>query len=368
MIFWETVMFSGTVLKNLQEYLSSVYKAPVRVLSTEEIGKKNPDELKSFGYGKPYKITYEVNQEVISAVLETMSANSFGHDHFSDRAQILLWSHSVYSKLPKHVRSIDAGAFTKDQRMISAGEAEEFFLLAEFVEGQEYASDLYRIFSGREASPLDLERATALANYLAEIHRTTLHSPHLYRRKIRDLLGHGECIMGLIDNYPAEDPVATPARLQKIETECLRWRWIIKGRPERLCQVHGDFHPWNILFRNGVDFTVLDRSRGEWGEPADDVSSMLINYIFMALQKEGLLTGEFEKLCNLFWEKYFQETKDLNMVKVIQPFLAWRGLVLGNPVWYPNLSVQTREKIFNLIENVLASETFDLQKVNQYIE
>ena len=40
--------------------------------------------------------------------------------------------------------------------------------------------------------------------------------------------------------------------------------------------MHGDFHPWNLLFREGVEFSVLDRSRGEWGEPADDVIRALI--------------------------------------------------------------------------------------------
>ena len=361
-------MFTGRLLQELSEYLSGLYKSPVRVLSTQEIGKKSSRELKSFGYGKPYKVTYEVDHEIKSAVLETMSENPFGHEHFSDRAQILLWSHSVYNKLQKHVKSIDAGAFSRDQQMISAGEAEEFFLLAEFVEGQEYASDLYEIFSGREVSPLDFERTAALAKYLAEIHNTKLDAPSLYRRRIRELLGHGECIMGLIDNYPTEDSLATPERLQFIETECLRWRWKIKGRTERLCQVHGDFHPWNILFREGIDFTVLDRSRGEWGEPADDFSSLLINYIFMALQQNGALNGVFEELFHAFWENYFNATKDGDMVHVIPPFLAWRGLVLGNPVWYPNLPVKTRKQIFKLIENVLASETFDPSRVNQYIE
>ena len=33
----------------------------------------------------------------------------------------------------------------------------------------------------------------------------------------------------------------------------------------------------DVMFREGTDFTVLDRSRGEWGEAADDVSAMTIN-------------------------------------------------------------------------------------------
>lgn len=361
-------MFSEKLQQNLQGYLSSVYQSTVRLISTEKIGQLDARELKSFGYGKPYRITFEVNRQVKTVVLETMAANSFGHDHFSDRAQILLWSHSAYNTLPDHVRSVDAGAFTRGEQMISLGEATEFFLLSEFVEGHEYAADLRRILSDGKLMALDRRRTAVLAEYLAKIHSRRIDAPHLYRRRIRELLGHGECIMGLIDNYPQNDPVATPDRLQKIEMKCLQWRWKIKTHTERLSQVHGDFHPWNILFREDVDFTVLDRSRGEWGEPADDVSSMMINYLFLALQKEMVVKGVFQELYSLFWNTYFDLTHDTQMIRVIQPFIAWRGLVLCNPTWYPKLPVETRERILRLIENVLSTETFDHEKVDDYIE
>ena len=46
--------------------------------------------------------------------------------------------------------------------------------------------------------------------------------------------------------------------------------------------MHGDFHTWNILFREGTDFSVLDRSRGEWGEwgeAVDDVICLALNVL-----------------------------------------------------------------------------------------
>jgi hypothetical protein len=65
-----------------------------------------------------------------------------------------------------------------------------------------------------------------------------------------------------------------------------------------------------VLFREGVDFTVLDRSRGEWGEPADDVTAMTINYIFYSLQKYGELAGVFE-VCLGFSGRIFCNLKGL---------------------------------------------------------
>ncbi|HSE43667.1 MAG TPA: aminoglycoside phosphotransferase family protein, partial [Acidobacteriota bacterium] len=319
----------------IQQYLIDLFKTDMKVTSIEEIGKKDAQNFKAFGYGKPYKITYLRDGIAESIVLESMAENTFGHDHFSDRAQILLWQHSTSSELPRHVRSLDVGAFTKNNQIISLGDAEEFFVIYEFVTGSEYACDLQRIADTGTSNPQDEDKVSFLAKYLAEIHSRKKDSPQLYRRRIRELLGHGECIMGLIDNYPDNDPIAEDDLLQSIEEQCLKWRWRLRNYENRLCQVHGDFHPWNILFRQNIDFTMLDRSRGEWGEPADDIASMLINYLFLSLQKCGSLNGPFQILFETFWNTYMEATGDTEMTQVISPFLAWRGLVIANPIWYP---------------------------------
>lgn len=367
------ILFCGISMKKLkidrlEEYLSSLHGKRVKVHSVHEIGKTGAEKLKGFGYGRPFLIRYSVERENKNIVLETMAPNTFGHDHFSDRAQVLLWEHSTFNKLPGHVHSLDVGAFTPDGRIISAGEAEEFFLLTEFVEGAGYNQDLERILSTERLNRYDRARARVLSEYLVNIHKVKKEAPHLYVRRIRDLMGHGECIMGLIDNYKTGYQFITRDLLQRIEEQCIRWRWKIKDMGHRLSQVHGDFHPWNIIFRKGVDYTVLDRARGEWGEPADDVGTMAINYIFFSLQKYGNLRDPFEKLYFIFWETYLEGSKDREILKVIQPFLAWRGLVIGNPLWYPTISLEIRKRLFNFIENILASDEFIPERVNEYLE
>lgn len=351
---------------NLERYLSGLYKMPVRILSLRELHKDGARDLKQYGYGKPLLITLSAGDRTFSVVLETMSENSFGHDHFSDRAQGLLWEHECAARLPQHVRSVDVGAFTRDGELLSLGEAGEFFLVTEFVEGQEYQRDLERIRRHGDLASLDVLRAETLARYLARIHQTRNDAPHLYARRIRELLGHGECIMGLIDNYPAGDSIATPALLKRIEEQCLQWRWNLREMDHRLCQVHGDFHPWNILFREQTDFTVIDRSRGEWGEPADDVSSLAVNYLFEALLQQGSLSGPFFELYDSFWRTYLTYSNDLEMRKVIQPFFAFRALVLGNPTWYPHLPLVLRQKLFRFIETILGAEEFRFEEPHEY--
>ncbi len=354
-------------LQALTDYLSSLYERPVRIISVTGHGaQEEGDDLKGFGYGSPLFLEYEVAGGEKKSVLETMAPSPYGHDHFSDRAQAVLWEHASFNNLPRHVRSLDSGAFLESGAMVSTGKAREFFLLTEFVTGSGYFKDLERLRNGEAASELDMKRVLALSDYLAGIHARKENSPGLYTRRIRDLVGHGECIMGIMDNYPRSFEFIDQALLKRIETACVDWRWRTRDRGHRLCSVHGDFHPWNILFRDNTDFTVLDRSRGEWGEPGDDVATMSINYLFFSLQRSGRIEGDFEKMFHLFWDNYLNRTGDREMLEVIAPFFAWRGLVIASPVWYPHLSTAVRRSIFDFITNVLQSERFDPVDVQRY--
>ncbi|NIQ82065.1 MAG: hypothetical protein GTN93_29110, partial [Anaerolineae bacterium] len=58
----------------------------------------------------------------------------------------------------------------------------------------------------------DESRVIALADYLADIHADKNPDPALYRRRIRDVMGHGEGIVGIIDSYPPEFALAPPER------------------------------------------------------------------------------------------------------------------------------------------------------------
>ncbi|MCD6529070.1 aminoglycoside phosphotransferase family protein [Candidatus Bathyarchaeota archaeon] len=356
-------------LTTLERYLSKLFSSKVKVESVSPLGKEEKPlgKLKGFGYGVPYLIKFQLKGETRNVVLETVKPSSFGHEHFSDRAQILLWQHSTFNKLPKHVRSIDVGAFTVKGEMISVGDCREFFILTKLVEGQLYHKDLDRIYVEGRLKETDIDRCIALSEYLASIH-SKKGPPDLYVRRIRELVGHGECVMGIIDGYPKDAAFVEPEELKRIEKLCVEWRWKLKDLTHRCRQVHGDFHPWNILFREGCDFTVMDRSRGEYGEPADDVTAMTINYLFYSLRRSGRLEDPFKRLFTVFWNNYLEKTEDQEILRVAQPFYAWRALVLASPVWYPTLKIEVRRKLINLAVNLLSTETIDLKKMNSYLK
>ncbi|MEM1531180.1 MAG: aminoglycoside phosphotransferase family protein, partial [Candidatus Bathyarchaeia archaeon] len=228
-------------LESLKRYFREVYgpKADVlRILEMASGREKGGEELKGFGYGIPYLIEVSVNGEVKRVVLETIRPGGFGHEHFSDRAQILLWQHSAFNKLPKHVKSIDVGAFTADGALKSLGDCREFFILTEFVEGKPYYLDLEAIKARGELTSLDVERCLALSDYLVEVHSVKgLGLESLYIRRVRDLVGHGECIMGLIDSYPPGLDYVDEKTLMEIERKCVEWRWKLKKKAYRCARV-----------------------------------------------------------------------------------------------------------------------------------
>lgn len=357
-------------IESVENYLTGLY-GKAKVTGISELGGmpvEVEEGIKGFGYGKPYLIDFEAGGKKRSVVLSSMRVQKgFGHDHFSDRAQILIWQNSVFNNLPGHVKSLDVGYFTQEGELFSAGKADEYFILMEKIEGKEYFLDLERIKKEGKLTSLDIDRTEALSTYLAEIHGNRHDDRELYLRKIRDTVGHGECIMGLTDSYPDDLDFVSWGDLCEIEKKCVDWRYKIKGRTNRLCMTHGDFHPWNIMFREGADFTVLDRSRGEWGEAADDVSSITMNYLFYSLQKYGELSGPFLEMYELFIDNYLERTGDKELLEVIQPFYTFRSLVVASPIWYPNLDPGVRKKLFNFINNILDSDVFDYQDVNSYL-
>lgn len=351
--------------QQVEQYLCTVLKESVKVRNLQLLGEpRGGSDAKGYGYGTPVRVDYRTScGESRSAVLHTIGAAPFGHEHMSDRAQILLWQHQAFNRLPRHIRAIDVGGFDPAGALTSVAQIEEFCLLTGYATGEAYALDLEGIRNTGTATAQDFARADALCDYLAEIHRDPVNQPGLYVRRVRELVGHGECIMGLTDSYPPH-PFITPQLLEQIEHCAVKWRWRLKDRVHRLRQVHGDFHPWNILFRDGVDFQLLDRSRGEYGDPADDVTCLTANYIFFSLQRTGRLEGSFSDLFLRFWDRYLEKTGDREMLQIAAPYFAFRGLVMASPLWYPDLPETVRQKLIAFILAVLDRPVFDPREVN----
>lgn len=347
--------------KAIEELTKSLFPKD-RLTSIEPLG---PDTSRSKvekagSYSLPLKITLQTRDGSQRwLVFRTATANEFGHDRRSDRAQAMLLAYDTFGQVPQHVQALDVGAIIADGRLHSLRDSGEFYLLTTFAEGAMYSADLRRIARQKRAEPLDTQRCEALSRYLVALHSTPMSDGHSYRRAIRDLVGHGEGIFGIVDSYPDDVPAAPIARLKRIEQRCLDWRWRLRGRQDRLRRTHGDFHPFNIVFHERTRFTLLDASRGCRGDPADDVTALVINYLFFAVDAPDAWEGGLAGLWRTFWNSYLQGSGDSEILRVAAPFLAWRGLVVANPRFYPGLSEAGRDSLLGFVERALGAAEFD---------
>lgn len=355
------------ILPEVEAYLQERHHRQVHILQATSLGKSEADaaDIKGFGYGSPTLIEYEVEGRIFKIVIRPVLRNGYGRERRSDRIGEVWRDYGNFSLLPHHVQAVDIVGIKAGGHLVSLKEVSDCLLVTEYGVGTPYAADLVRLSEVRSSTALDRERAEVLATYLANIHRAKLDDPLLWRRRLRDLIGHGEGVMGIIDGYPKGDWVSLHT-LQSIEEAANRWRWRLKERVDRLSQVHGDFHPFNILFGDDVNFTLVDRSRGSWGEPADDVAALSINYLFFSLQENDGLVEPFRSLYEIFWQTYLDRSRDNEIVEVVPPWLAWRALVLASPQWYPNLRVETRNQLITFAQNVMANGHFDWQNIHHY--
>jgi aminoglycoside phosphotransferase (APT) family kinase protein len=334
----------------------------------EEFPDAESIEIRKLGagvQGAGYLVEVHGTNGIREYVIKGLFPEGLEHDYPADRAGVFLLDLEEFKNLPNHVRALDVLAEMKDGSVKSIGGGREYYLLMEKAEGTDYFQDLAAFRNKERLDPTDREKIEVMTRYLAEIHSVEKDSRQLYWRKVRDTLGHGECLMGVFDTYP--DGTLSYREMANIEKKCIDWRAKLKPVSGRLCQVHGDFHPGNIWFKDSRNFILLDRSRGPWGEAADDVTALTINYVFFSLNNFGTVRGPYLEALNFFYKDYIEKTGDTVICDVLAPFYAFRGVVVANPVFYPDVTRESRRKIFNFVHNVLDDESFKIEKINEYL-
>lgn len=358
-------MQSSAIRKRIEDLLPGARVRRIVPLGADHDAEGEITE-KGAGYGVPLRVRVEdADGRVRELVWHTASGDRFGHDRRADRACEMLLAFDTFDQVPGHVRALDVGAISRDGGLRSLDACGEFYLITEFAAGEVYATDLRRIAHERAVTGQDLRRCDILADHLARLHRVALPADLdrelVYTRAIRDLVGHGEGVFGMVDGYPDDAPGAPRERLQALESRCCRYRWALRGRHARLARTHGDFHPFNLVFDGDDRLALLDASRGCLGDPADDVACLAINYVFFAFEDPAAWKYGLGGLWRRFWRRYLDATDDHELLDVAPPFLAWRALVIANPLWYPTLPAASRDALLGLAERALDAGRFDLE-------
>ena len=315
--------------------------------------------------GSGFLVDTQTPDGIKSYVIKMLLPEGLGHDYPSDRASVFLLDLDEYNNLPRHVKALDVLSEKENGSIQSIGGGKEYYLMMEKTEGENYFTDLAEFSLKKELTSRDKEKIHRMTAYLAEIHATKWDSKTLYWRKLRDTVGHGECLMGVLDTYP--ESTLHFSQMADIVKKTIDRVYRLKPNYRRLSQIHGDFHPGNIWFREDLEFVLLDRSRGPWGEPADDITALTINYIFFSVKKFGDVQGPYLEGLRLFFDKYVKQTGDTKLFEAVAPFFAFRGIVVANPTFYPELTTGQRDLLIRFIHNVLDDPLFRIEKVNDYL-
>jgi len=319
----------------------------------------NMRPLGSGVHGTGYLIETRLRDRTMSYVIKAVSPVGLGHDYAPDRAAMHLLALEGFNELQGHARALDVLSLCEDGRLRSINPGVEYYLLMERVEGRPYFDDLDAMRARETLTDEDRRKILRMVSFLADLRMRKpppqMDARSLYLRKLRDTVGHGECLMGVLDTYP--EGVLSADESASIEKAAIDFRSRLRTRHSRVCAVHGDFHPGNVWWSDGdgltTDMVLLDRSRGPWGEAADDVTAMTINYIFYSVMHRGRLEGAYMEALKLFLNEYVNSTGDQEILEAMGLFYAFRGVVVANPIFYPELHPSRRMMLFHFIRRAL---------------
>lgn len=327
--------------EQVKKILEDIYHQKVEVLNLSKLG--------SGFMATGFQVNFKVRKEIKKVVIRIINPVDFSNDYPPDRMTSFWIQHHSAKHLPKHVKSLGIVGINKSTKQIGIVEDfNEFIQVLDWAEGEEYFVDLEKILQTNHVSKDNLKKVLLLSNYLAKIHQKKFKGSKdqalsLYKRHTRDYIG-SRFMIDVLDTYPKEISFTNWNKMHKLVFEVYKYREKYKNNFERLSKIHGDFHPGNIRFQDKNKFIVLDASRAIWGEPADDVACLGINYLWYALKQTGKFKGVFKELFDVFWKNYLDKTQDKEICHTLPMFVAIRSVVLKHPLYF-SVSDQIRKKI-----------------------
>lgn len=339
----------------IQFYLRKVFGSDTELVNIKALGEEEHDT----GNSKLLHLEARVGSQIKHLILRLPASTVYGTEHPSDRAHAVLQAYDLYKNIPRHPRALDVAIISTDGTINSIPVNGEFALLQEFGQGELYLHSLMHSLNSAEPDELAERHAVTLAEYLLDLHSEKVEDDRMYRRSLRDLVSGGVGVMGIIGGYTEELRETYRTELDDILRNFISLAWSLERSSKRLCRIHGDFHPLNILFDENLGLTVIDASGTGWGDAAFDVGILFMNYYALYNTPEQLSSPSGQRLAERFLSAYTARCEDLEGLYRVLPLALARGaLIMATTDHFPHRPMAERERLIRLAGDVLSASVF----------
>lgn len=192
----------------------------------------------------------------------------------------------------------------------------------------------------------------------------------LYSRATAAIIHNSELGRGVIDLLLSQNPQwISPEDTDLWLNLMVVCRRKLGVHPERLTKIHGDYWQANVYFTDNADIITGDIRTG-WGEPADDVVSMVADFCAHDLIQFGTFGQDFTQLSQRMLEKYVSERSDPEIYKYMS--LKYGFKTLAESIFTPNISDNLRKVLFatgiGALTASIDGENFDLSQLTRYAQ
>lgn len=312
-----------------------------------------------------YKVIFVNKGTESKIVCRQLRGIGLSRDYLADNVGYLMLQHQISQLHPTHINSLDVVCYGEEVRTVSVDGIENVFQVMEFAEGKSYIDFILEIAKEENLSKKQKDIIENIAKYMSRIHEIKPLEiseeilKHYYWRHSQDYIG-SEVFMDIMDVWD-NDKLLDAEEKTEIMSNLFRIRESLRSEYKRCSMIHSDLHPDNIRIQEDLTIRPLDSARAMWGEPADDLASMLANFIYFSLKNHKKMSGAYLEAYNLLLNKYIDLTKDEAIHKHAQMYLPVRLLILSHPQFFDQDSQELKLQLINLTKDILNSKSFNLK-------